>query len=133
MYNTKVRINFFDTDPGGVIFYSNLLKFAHVGYEELFNSFDLYHKYFLEGEFIIPIIHAEADYLKPIRAGDQIKIMIELTRLENSSFELSYVFKNAQNETAAKARTVHVMVNKNSFKKTDIPEDLKFQLENLKV
>lgn len=131
MYKTKIRINFFDTDPGGVLFFGNLFKIIHSAYEQMMESFNLSRHYFNDPDFAIPIIHTEADYYHPMRTGDLVDVAIKVNQLRSSSFELSYEIL-APNETImAEAKTVHLFVKKDGFEKTELLEDLKNHLEKL--
>lgn len=124
MFNTECKVNFFDADPAGIIFYASLFKFSHAAYEELLKSLKTERDYFFDSELVLPIVHAEADYLKPIKAGDILNVNVHVSRLLKSSFELTYTFELPDRSIAAKAKTVHVAVSKNSFTKAYLPEDL---------
>lgn len=123
MFNTKLKVNFFDADPAGIIFFASIFRYAHSAYEDFISHLKLNRDYFFDDELVLPIIHAEADYLKPIRVGDELKIDLQVSRLQESSFELSYKFL-LNDEPVATARTVHVCVSKNSFVKSELPVEL---------
>lgn len=124
MYKTVCKVNFFDADPAGIIFYANLFRFSHAAYEDFLKSLKTERDYFFDKELVLPIVHAEADYIKPIKAGDILNITVYVSRLLKSSFELSYVFELPDGSIAARAKTVHVAVSKDSFTKALLPEDL---------
>ena len=64
-----------------------------------------------------PITHSSADYLKPLKNGDDVNIEIIVTQLKQSSFELSYSCKNQKGDMCAEVKTVHVFINKQTWKK----------------
>ena len=100
--------------------------------EEFFEKTEFGVKKILEGgKFLIPVVHAEADYFKPLRMGDKIEIKMTLSPLGKSSFALSYAFFNESNELAANVRTVNVMVDTESGKSIEIPEELKKILNSI--
>ncbi|MBM4172546.1 MAG: acyl-CoA thioesterase [Ignavibacteria bacterium] len=123
MFNTKITVNFFDADPAGIIFYANLFRFAHTAYEELMLNIKTEKNYFFDNDYVLPIVHAEANYIKPIKVGDDLDVKVIVTNLKKSSFELSYSFVNNNVEVAA-AKTVHVCVEKEKFEKSELPEEL---------
>ena len=129
MYRTKVRISFHDTDPGGILFFANLLKHAHNVYEEFLESLELKRNFFFDEEYILPIVHTEADFMRPVRAGDTLNVGLKVINLKENSFELSYRFFGPDEELKAEAKTVHVAVNKRSFTKTSLPDELTRHLE----
>ncbi|MDQ7817725.1 MAG: thioesterase family protein [Melioribacteraceae bacterium] len=124
MFNTNIKVYFFDADPAGIIFYASLFKFSHSAYEDLMRQLKLDRNYFFDPEFVLPIVHTESDYLKPIKVGDDLKIDVWVSRLMKSSFELSYKFHQSDYDVAATAKTVHVCVSKAGFKKVELPADL---------
>jgi 1,4-dihydroxy-2-naphthoyl-CoA hydrolase len=124
MFSKNIKVNFFYADPAGVMFFSNIFVLAHSAYEAMLESGKFNRDYFNDEEFGIPIIHSEADFYKPILPGDEIIAEIEVTQLKESSFELTYSFKNQSNESMAVVKTVHVFISKFSWDKTPMPAGL---------
>ena len=125
MFQFKRRINFYDCDPAGILFYGRIYEICHEAYEAMIESFNLRESYWINENFIVPIIHSEAKYRKPLRAGETIEIEITVTILKESSFELTYLFKNSKGEITNNVRTVHVFVNKADWKKMKITDEIK--------
>lgn len=121
MFTVKRRINFYDCDPAGILFYANLFEINHSVYEEMIGSFNLKNNYWSNDEFAVPIIKADGEYFKPLKAGDTISINLTVTLRKENSFELTYEWIDKSGEVAAKARTVHVLVDKKRWVK--IPMD----------
>ena len=128
MFTSKVKVYFYDADPAGLIFYASLFKYAHAAYEDFLRSLNTERDYFFDREYVLPIIHAEADYLRPISVGDELRIDIEVSLLKKSSFEMSYRFYKNIDQLAASAKTVHVCVLKEKFVKIELPVNLHAQL-----
>jgi 1,4-dihydroxy-2-naphthoyl-CoA hydrolase len=125
MYIYKTKIRLFHTDAAGLIFYSNLFNIAYECYEEFLEKSGLSVKKVLDdGKLLIPVVHAEADYLKPLRLGDKIEITMTLNSSGKSSFTLDYVLFNECKEKVAKVKTIHVLVDAKSGKPVKIPENL---------
>jgi len=124
MFTIKRRINFYNCDPAGIMFYGNIFFFCHSAYENLISSFNLAIDYWNNDDFVVPIIHSSADYLKPLVNGDEIDIEINVTQLKDSSFELSYACMNQKGELCAEVKTVHVFINKQTWKKTKMDDEI---------
>lgn len=129
MITIKKRINFYDCDPAGILFYGEIFSICHTAYEELVSTFNLENDYWQNDEFVVPIINSSADYLIPFKNGDSASVNVSVTDLRNSSFELSYKCFNQRNELCAKVKTVHVFVNKKSWKKKALLQEIKSGLE----
>ena len=123
MFTTNYKIAFSETDPGGILFFAEFFKIAHITYERFFDSLELKRNYFLDDEFILPIVHSSADYLSPVKFGDELVCELSIGNIGETSFELRYILKNKKN-IASKVITKHVAVKKKVFIKTSIPEEL---------
>ena len=130
MYTIKSRINFFDCDPAGILFYARLFEINHSVYEEMINSFKLKENYWFNDKFVVPIIKTDGAYFKPLRAGETVTINLSVTLLKENSFELTYEWIDKSGELVAKARTVHVFVDKKIWKKVPIFEEITKGLES---
>lgn len=123
MYQFKRKINFYDADPGGILFFAKAFEIAHTAYEAMIEDAILSKNYFIDADYAIPILRAEADYIKPIKIGELLTIEVIVTQLRSSSFELSYLLKSEDGEDKAKLKTVHLFVDKKSFQKVEIPKE----------
>lgn len=128
MFAVKRRINFFDCDPAGIIFYSRLFDFCHSAYEQLIDSFELDEDYWDNSVYVVPIIHTECDYYRPIKYGDEIEIQLSVSNLKNSSFELTYSLL-LNDEKCAVVKTVHVFVSREDWNKMNIPDNIMIGLQ----
>ncbi|GBD91852.1 1,4-dihydroxy-2-naphthoyl-CoA hydrolase [bacterium BMS3Abin04] len=131
MFINKSRIYFNQVDPGGILFYGEVFNIVHCAYEDMFNGFNLGVNYFEHPEFAVPIIHTEADYLKPIKLGDEIITRIIVSELKTSSFSLEYEVQDIFGNILVKVKTVHVFVRKKGFSKTELPTELRNKLSDL--
>ena len=125
MYESKKTVAFFDADPAGIMFFGNLFRYIHAVYEEMLNSADTGINYFSHNSIVLPIIHTEADYITPFYMHERIKIIIKVSNLKTSSFELSYNIYGKNNKLKATATTVHVCVKKSTMQKCELPNELK--------
>jgi YbgC/YbaW family acyl-CoA thioester hydrolase len=123
LFTTKYKIAFCETDPGGILFFAEFFKIAHVAYERFFESLNLEKNYFLDDEYILPIVHSNADYLSPVKFGDELVCEVKVGKIGTTSFELVYLLMN-KDKTAAKILTKHVAVKKEGFEKAEIPKNL---------
>jgi YbgC/YbaW family acyl-CoA thioester hydrolase len=116
----KQRVNFYDCDPAGIMFYGNVYRLCHSAYEKLIEDIIPGEDYWNSKDFVVPIIKSEASYHKPFVYGDTASVEINVAVLKGSSFELNYTCTNEKNEVCVKVKTVHVFVDKQSWKKTTI-------------
>ncbi len=128
MLTIKRRINFYDCDPAGILFYANIFFFCHSAYEELISSFNLKINYWENDEFVVPIIKSTAHYLKPFKYGDELTIEVCANELRESSFELNYKCSNQSGDVCAEVSTVHVLIDKKTWQKKELTPEIKDRL-----
>jgi len=116
------------TDAAGILFFANLFILAHECYESFLEPEVTFKSIFSEQDLLMPIGHAEADYHKPLRVSDKIKIKLGLEDIGKSSFSLKYDFYTENGEYAATVKTSHVVKNKNGNHSISLPVKLKEKL-----
>jgi len=132
-FTVKRRINFYDCDPAGIIFFSRVFDFAHSAYEQIIQSIEKEEDYWNNNKYVVPIIKSESTYIKPMKYGDEITINVKVSELRTSSFELSYNIVNIDEELLCSVKTVHVFVDKKSWEKMEMPKNIFTVLNNLKA
>lgn len=124
MFLHKTKINFYDCDPAGILFYGRVFELAHQAYETMIGGFNFKEDYWNNSEFVVPVLSSEAHYHLPMKYGEVISVEIRVTNLKSSSFELSYVFFNEGSKKCCEVKTVHVFVDKKTWKKTPMKKTL---------
>ncbi|RPI69861.1 MAG: acyl-CoA thioesterase [Ignavibacteriales bacterium] len=124
MFSFKKKINFYDCDAAGVLFFARIYELCHSAYEAMIESFSLEEDYWDNDDYIVPIIKSEASYHKPLKYGDVVSIKINVVQLRSSSFELHYEFRNDKDEITNKVKTVHVFVDKKTWKKKEMKKEI---------
>ncbi len=129
MFAYKTKIKFHEVDSAGKLFFAEFFKLAHDAYQAFLENAGLGLSFIInKADFILPIVHSEADFKKPVCLDDLIKIVLIVSRIGESSFSLSYNF-NINNELVCTIKTVHAILDKKSKQKISIPLKLKSILE----
>ncbi len=118
-----------DVDAAGVVFFANIFRIAHDIYEQFLKQIGYtFRERFAAADFILPIAHAEADYLHPLQVGDVIEITAQPVDIGNSSFAMIYHLTDFDGKVLASVRTVHVAVDAKTFRTIRMPENFRKQL-----
>ena len=124
-YAYQFRVSLHDTDAAGVLFFAHLFRHAHDAYEawmgELGFALD---EMIRDGGLALPLVHAEADFKRPLRHGDLIRVEVRVDELRASSFGVGYRFLTDDGILAAIARTVHVAIRPGDSASRVLPDDL---------
>ena len=133
MFEYQTTIQLHNTDAAGIMFFANYFKLAHDAYEAFLESIGFSIRDMLDKlDFLLVIVHAEADFKVPYCLGEEINIKIHLKKISNSSVVFRYDFFNSNQEKTGYAKTVHVSINKKTNQKQNLPESLRLSLENVK-
>jgi YbgC/YbaW family acyl-CoA thioester hydrolase len=131
MFETKTEIMVHDTDAAGIVFFANYFRIAHTAYEALMKSIGWGLDTIInQADFLLPVVHAEADYQKALSLGDEVTISLA-TDIRKSSFVISYRFSDSKGNAIAALTTVHASISKKTKKKIPMPEGVKKALETL--
>jgi 1,4-dihydroxy-2-naphthoyl-CoA hydrolase len=126
IHKFKTRVNIHDTDAAGIVYFANVLRIAHTAYEDYLTTTKYsFGQMVDEGKYMLPIVHAEADYKRPMKCGDTVYISVLLGRVGEHSFVLNYRIENSEGDLFATVQTVHVCVDQKKFLKTPLPEHFK--------
>jgi 1,4-dihydroxy-2-naphthoyl-CoA hydrolase len=123
------RIQLHDTDAAGILFFANQFRIVHDVYERFMGRLGFgFRDRFEKRDFIIPIVHAEADFSRPLRVGDDIEITLSVGRVGQTSFILNYHLTDLEGRTVGKAVTVHVTIDPDTGVKIDLPDAFRRKL-----
>ncbi len=133
MFKCLLTVYLRATDATGALYFSEQLRLALEAFEEFLYAQGFTLKTLLQDRgYLMPIVHAEADFKAPLFAGDRVVIELALKNQGASSFALATRFIDPQNgEEKGSSRIVHVTVDKKTGKACEIPEELKGLLAKL--
>ena len=129
-FKHEIKIYYEDTDAGGVVYYSNYLKFLERARTEMLESIGLSNKKLLEEHNTLIIVKScNIEYIAPSRLEDKIQIYSLIETLNKASFDVIQNIKKDDN-LIVKAKVKLVTVNKDG-KPTKIPSILEKNLINI--
>lgn len=120
-------IHFPDTDAAGVVFFANYLAMCHEAYEEALAAAGLkVAEFFSAHDVVVPIAKSSAEYLRPLRVGDRIRITVRPMPLSENSFAIDYeLFRlHPVEKLAARLRTEHVSTSLKLRERVPLPPAL---------
>lgn len=111
MTRHTVTVRLHHTDAAGVLFYGRLFELAQEALEEALAAGGLPLGELLRGGgFRLPVVHAEADYTAPVRAGDVLEVRLAF-QAGDRSLRVGAEFVDAAGRQVAAARVVHAAVS----------------------
>ena len=126
-FKHKIKIYYEDTDAGGVVYYSNYLKFLERARTEMIESVGLSSKQLLEQDKTLIIVKScNIEYISPAKLEDKITIYSSIESFSKASFVTVQNIKRDDN-LIVKARLKLVTVNQEG-KPIKIPSILEKKL-----
>jgi 1,4-dihydroxy-2-naphthoyl-CoA hydrolase len=119
-------VRFQDIDAAGIVFYPRVLEYFSDAYIAMLlaRGYDLPAS-LAKGGVGVPLVHAEADYLHPLRFGDAMSIEVLAAKVGgSSSFTIGYRVRSGE-RIAAVGQTVHVCIDRSTFKSCPIPGEIR--------
>ena len=123
----EVKVYYEDTDSGGVVYYSNYLKFLERARTEMINSIGLSNKKLLEEHKTLIIVKScNVEYLSPSRLEDALQNHSSIESFNKASFVIIQNIKKDDN-LILKAKLKLVTVNQEG-KPIKVPSTLEKKL-----
>lgn len=122
-------IHFPDTDAAGVVFFPRYLAICHEAYEEALSAagIDVARFFSTADGLVLPVSKTTADYLRPLRVGDRVRVTVMPSRLSAHAFALDFEMhrtNGAIEKIAARVRTEHVCITTATRERANLPADL---------
>ena len=129
VFTLPVRVYFEDTDAGGVVYYTNYLKYLERCRTEWLRSDGHQQGELLREASIAFVVRSiSADYLKPARLDDLLSVSMEVTRITRAQIFFRQSIRRGDEELLT-AQVQVVCVNPAQMKIVSIPTLLRTQLE----
>lgn len=130
MYTYDTSIKLHQTDAAGVLFFANYFTIAHDAYEAFLESISHpFSEIFAKKDYLLLIVHAEADYMQPLTVGEVVSVEIRVARMGRTSYSLAYSIKNGTGKAVGAVKTVHATVDGKTHRPIRLPDSLRSALE----
>ncbi len=132
MFTRKIHLRLYETDATGVLYFPQQLRMAQETFEcFLEEAGPSLGGWLKDKTYLLPVVHAEADYCKPIQVGDEVEIRLSLEKIGTTSFTLSTALVIEGEILAGKTSIVHVCIDRRLWKSCPLPPELLDCLQQL--
>ena len=119
------RVALHDTDAAGVLFFAHLFRHAHDAYEGFMADIGWpLDAMIRDRELALPLVHAEADYRRPMSYGQQVQVAVTVADIADGRFSIEYRFTDPEGALLASAHTVHAAVDPTRSRPIPLPPGL---------
>lgn len=125
-FERALVIRFDDADPAGVVFYPRAVALAHGVVEDMIRGSSLgWEAWFASPVHAAPLRRAEADFFHPLRAGQTVTARAGVAEIGETSVTFLVEFLAEGEAVAARFRTVHVLIAKNTGRPVPLTEAMR--------
>ena len=123
-FKRETIVHLRDTDATGRFYFPRAFELA-------VETFELYlahcglplGEWLRAGTHSLPVVHASADYLKPMWPGHALHIALTIEEAGTTSLPCRYEITDQAGDALVRLRLVHVMIDPRSGEKKPIPTD----------
>lgn len=134
MFLAKNKVRMHDTDMAGILYFPRQFRFIHDAWEDLMETENLnFDVLFNRENFIFVVVHAEADYLSPLRVGDELDVKVRVAHIGTTSFTIAYQIFKKNGSLTGTGKTVHVTLDNPTRQKIPVPKILRDKLEKYMI
>lgn len=129
-FRYRFSLGLSSVDRAGVLFYPELFRHAHDAYEALMTDLGQPLSDWFEGDsHALPVVHAEADYHRPLHHGVAVEVGVHVLSVGRSSFTVRAAFFSGADQLCAEVTTVHVCVHRPSGIAAALPGEFRKRLQ----
>jgi 4-hydroxybenzoyl-CoA thioesterase len=125
-FHTQLKVRFGDEDHARIVYFPRFFHFFHVAFEDFFEAEIHPYRESLDHQIGWPAVHAEADFLSPLRFGDVVDFEVTVERVGKSSATFLYVGRIAKDDALSapvvNGRIVVACIEMTSMRGQPIPD-----------
>jgi 4-hydroxybenzoyl-CoA thioesterase len=133
VYAHRVRLQ--EVDAAGIVYFAHLFSFCHDAMAAMLEPLDGgYTALVARRRLGLPTVHVEADFVAPLRFGDDLRISVFVERVGTSSCALRFELARAPDGgLAATIRHVVVLTDLAGMRSAPLPDDVRSLFERYVV
>ena len=127
---TKIRVRYAETDQMGVVYHSNYFPYFEVARVESFRQLGVSYAEIEKMGVFMPVVDVHARYLRPALYDDLLTIKTSIKELPlHHKVEFHHEVFNEKGELLCVSKIILYFMEKETMKRTNMPEALKKTLE----
>lgn len=131
-FEHSVTVRFHEVDRAGIAFFGRTFEYCHAAFEELLVAAGLDHA--LDGgDWRVPLVGAEADFERPMKMGDRLRVELEVVALDERSVTFGFTLHGEDGHQRARVRHVHAAVDATNYEPITLPRELAEGLARLSL
>ena len=123
---TQTRVRYAETDQMNVVYYGNYAQYFEIGRVESMRALGFTYKRMEDEGIIMPVVELHTRFLRPATYDELLTIKTEIRTLPSSyHIEFFQDVLNEEKKLLASGKVILYFLDKKTWKRTNIPNDLK--------
>jgi 4-hydroxybenzoyl-CoA thioesterase len=124
-------VRFEEIDAAGIVYFARFFTWCHDAMAAMLDPLDGGYAGLVRTRKLgLPAVHVEADYVAPVRFGDEVRIAVHVERMGRSSAAMRFeLTRGDDGSRVATVRHVMALTDLNVFRSTALPEDVRAVLD----
>ncbi len=111
----KIRVRFNEADPLGVVWHGHYVRYFEDGRESFGQKYGLSYLDFFNHGVVVPVVHIDCDYKRPLRYGESVYIETEYMPCIAAKLQFRYKLTTMEGELVATGNSTQVFLGKEDF------------------
>ncbi|RYG02771.1 MAG: acyl-CoA thioesterase [Chitinophagaceae bacterium] len=110
-----IRVRFNEADPLGVVWHGHYVRYFEDGRESFGQKYGLSYLDFFNRGVVVPVVHIDCDYKRPLRYGESVEVQTEYIPTEAAKLQFRYRLVTLTGELVATGASTQVFLGKDDF------------------
>lgn len=125
-FTIEEYVRWSDVDAAGIVCYGAFVRFVEVAETELFRAAGMpYGKVFDTFHCWLPRVHFSCDFFAPARLDERLRVSASVKKLGDTSVTLGFGIENQRGTKIAAFEIVLVCIDRTTFAKRALPDELR--------
>ncbi|MET0241813.1 MAG: acyl-CoA thioesterase, partial [Flavitalea sp.] len=102
-------------DPLGVVWHGHYVRYFEDGRESFGQKYGLSYLDFFNRGVVVPVVHIDCDYKRPLRYGESVEVQTEYIPTEAAKLQFRYRLVTLTGELVATGASTQVFLGKDDF------------------
>jgi 1,4-dihydroxy-2-naphthoyl-CoA hydrolase len=131
-FSLPIVVRFGEVDAAGVVYFVRIFDYAHRAFEALLTHVGFpIEDLFQAQRWGMPLVHAEADFVRPMRLGEVLEVQVTVAELGEKRISFAFVIRDEAGLQRATVRCDHAFVDLKTFRGRSAPPEFVAAVERL--
>lgn len=119
-------VRFHEVDGANILYFTRMLEICHCAFEDWLVAYGLpLREIFETRPWKLPVVHAEVDFVSPMRLGDALEVQVDVARVGTGSITWAFEVRGDDGGVRARVQHVHAAIDAATFAPRALPDEVR--------